>query len=171
VPPDAGAGPIELLRAELDEAKDRELRARAELDNFRKRAARQMDEERRYAGLPLLRDLLPVLDNLKRALEAAEKTHDAQSLLEGVRLVVKQFYAALERHHCVAIESLHEPFDPNVHEAVFQQPSGEFPANTVLYEVQAGFQLHDRVVRPSQVVVTAAVAEPKAPSSQGDPPR
>ena len=153
---------IDQLREEIAAAKDRELRAVAELDNYRKRIARQLDEERRYAGLPLMRDMLPVLDNLKRAVDAAERTHDAASLLEGVKLVLKQFHSVLERHHCLPIESLHGPFDPNFHEAVLQRPSGEFPANTVLHEVVAGFQLHDRVVRPSQVVVSTSAEPPQA---------
>jgi len=160
---------IDQLREEIEAARDRELRALAELDNYRKRIARQLDEERRYAGLSLMRAMLPVLDNLKRAVDAAEKTHDAASLLEGVKLVLKQFYSALERHHCLPIESLHGPFDPNLHEAVLQQPSGEFPENTVLHEVLPGFQLHDRVVRPSQVVVSTAALPPQAaaPAEEG----
>ncbi len=145
---------IDQLREEIEAAKDRELRALAELDNYRKRIARQLDEERRYAGLPLMRDMLPVLDNLKRAVDAAEKSHDVAGLLEGVKLVLKQFYSVLERHHCRPIESLHAPFDPHLHEAVLQQPSEGVPENTVLHEVVPGFRLHDRVVRPSHVVVS-----------------
>ena len=159
---------IDQLREEIEAAKDRELRALAELDNYRKRIARQLDEERRYAGLPLMRDMLPVLDNLKRAVDAAEKTHDAASLLEGVQLVLKQFYSVLERHHCRPIESLHGPFDPNLHEAVLQQPSEEFPENTVLHEVLPGFRLHDRVVRPSQVVVSTDAREWRAAGSAAE---
>jgi len=160
---------IDQLREEIEAARDRELRALAELDNYRKRIARQLDEERRYAGLPLMRDMLPVLDNLKRAVDAAEKTHDAASLVEGVKLVLKQFYSVLERHHCLPIESLHGPFDPNVHQAVLQQPSEQVPANTVLHEVLPGFCLHDRVVRPSQVVVSTGAREwqEAAPAEEG----
>lgn len=151
---------IEQLRAELDLAKDRALRFQAELDNYRKRVSRQMDEERRYAQVPLIRDLLPVLDNVARAVEAAEKTADAASLLEGFRLVAKQLQGVLERHHCTPIEALHERFDPHLHEAILQQPSSEFPPNTVLDVVQAGYRVHDRVVRPAQVIV--AKAEPES---------
>jgi molecular chaperone GrpE len=116
-----------------------------------------------------MRDMLPVLDNLKRAVDAAEKTHDAASLIEGVKLVLKQFYSVLERHHCLPIESLHGPFDPNFHEAVLQQPSEQLPANTVLHEVLPGFRLHDRVVRPSQVVVSTGARPPQAapPEEEG----
>ncbi len=149
---------LETVRSELDKARDMELRALADLDNYRKRVSRQMDDERRYAPLPVLRDLLPVLDNLKRTLEAGEKSQDASGLLEGVKNTVKQFYTVLERHHCVPIEALHQPFDPHVHEAVLQQPSSEYPPNTVLHEVQTGFKLHDRVVRPTQVIVSTSAS-------------
>jgi molecular chaperone GrpE len=147
---------LDALRNELEEARKLELRALADLENYRKRVARQMDDERRYASLPLARDLLPILDNLKRTVEAAQKTSDAKGLLEGVQMVIKQFYTALGKHHCEPIAALHQPFDPNIHEAILQQPSGEFPPNTVLQEVQVGFRLHDRVVRPSQVIVSSA---------------
>ena len=150
---------IEQLRAELEEAKDRVLRAQAELENYRKRVQREMDEQRRYAALPLMRDLLPVLDNMGRAIEAAETTHDTASLLEGVKMVFDQFLDALARHDCSEIVALHEPFDPNLHQAISQQPSADYPANTVVLVSQSGFRLHDRVVRPSQVIVSAPPAE------------
>ena len=101
-----------------------------------------------------LSDLLPVLDNIQRAVDAADKTHDAASLLEGIKMVLQQFDGVLQRHHCVRIEALHPPFNPHLHEAISQQPSDEFPPNTVLLVVQPGFQLFDRVVRPSQVIVS-----------------
>ncbi len=162
-PGDKAAPPDELarLRAELEEAKDRALRGWAELENYRKRAARQVEEERRYAALPLVRDVLPVLDNVKRAVEAAEKTHDTASLLEGIHMVVQQIEGVLARHHCTPIAALHKPFDPNFHDAILHQPSAEFPPNTVLQEVLQGFQLYDRVVRPSQVIVSSPAAPAK----------
>jgi len=146
--------PLESLRAELQEAKVRALRMQAELENYRKRAARELQEERRYANLPLMRDLVPVLDNLDRAIEAAEKQHDVGGLLEGVKLVARQFEEVLQRHYCVRIQALNEPFDPHLHQAILQQSSDEHPVGTVLLVTQAGYQLHDRVVRPSQVIVS-----------------
>ena len=148
------ADPLQKLRSELAAAKDHELRAHAELDNYRKRAARELDDRLRYANISLLRDLLPVLDNVDRAIEAAEKQADANALLEGFKMVSQQLGDVLKRHHCERIEALHTPFDPNVHHAVMQQPSEEHPANTVLMVTQNGYQLHDRVVRPSQVIVS-----------------
>jgi molecular chaperone GrpE len=157
-------GEIESLREELAVAKDRELRVRAELDNYRKRSARELEDSLRYANMPLLRDLLPVLDNLVRTIEAAEKNHDTATLLEGVKMVLQHFEGALSRHDCKPIAAVHQPFDPNLHQAILQQPSAEFPANTVLMETQAGYVLRDRVVRPSQVIVSSAM-----PGSQNSP--
>ncbi len=158
-----GSAELAQVRSELAEATDARLRAQAELENFRRRAARQMDETLRYAEMTLLRDLLPVLDNIRRAIEAAEKTRDAAGLLEGFRLVGKQLEDVLGRHHCREIEAQGAPFDPHLHEAISQQPSAEAPPGTVLIVTLPGFQLHDRVVRPSQVVVSAA-----PPEGQGD---
>ena len=138
----------------MNEASDRLLRAQAELENYRKRARRELEEERRYANMPLLRDLLPVFDNIQRAIAAAEKTPDASKLLEGVKMVAQNFDLALSRHHCRRIDALGKPFDPAVHEAISQQPSADHPPNTVLMVVQDGFVLHDRVVRPAQVIVS-----------------
>jgi molecular chaperone GrpE len=142
------------LRGELAASKDRELRAHAEVDNVRKRLSRELEEHRRYASLPLLRDLMPLLDNVDRAIEAGDKNADAAALLEGFKMVSQQLADILKRHHCTRIEALHEPFDPNLHHAIMQQPSEEHPANTVLMVTQNGYQLHDRVVRPSQVIVS-----------------
>jgi len=147
--------PITSLREQLKAAEDRTLRSRAELENYRKRIARQMEEERRYANLPLMRDLLPVCDNLDRAIEAAEKQHDVTSLLEGVKMVAQQLENVLQQHHCTKINALSEPFNPHLHEAISQQPSEEHPADTVIMVTQTGFQLHERVIRPSRVIVAA----------------
>jgi molecular chaperone GrpE len=146
--------PLAKLQAELAAAKDRELRSRAELDNFRKRASRELDDQSRYANLSLLRDLLPVLDDVERAIQAADKNADAPALLEGFKMTAQQLADVLKRHQCIPIEALHLPFDPHVHHAILQQPSDEYPDNTVLMVTQTGYQLHDRVVRPSQVIVS-----------------
>jgi molecular chaperone GrpE len=145
---------LEQLRADLEGAKDRVLRSQAELENYRKRAAREIEDHHRYANLPLLRDMLPVLDNIERAVGAADKTHDAASLLDGIKMVVQQLDTVLQRYHCVRIEALHQPFNPHLHEAISQQPTAEYPPNTVILVAQQGFQLFDRVVRPSQVIVS-----------------
>ena len=143
------------LEADLHQANDRTLRALAELENYRKRVARELDDMRKYANVDLIRDMLPVWDNMGRAMEAVEKTHDAQSLIDGVRMMHEQFVRILKQHHCEPIEALKQPFDPNVHEAISQMPNAGQPAGTVLYETQIGFKLYDRVVRPTQVVIVA----------------
>jgi molecular chaperone GrpE len=158
-PPEEAENPeVELasLQSELDRAHDRALRLQAELENFRRRARREIDDERRYASMPLVRDLLPVIDNIHRAIEAAEKGGGDAGLLEGVKLMLQQLEGVLAAHHCQKIEALHQPFDPNLHEAILQQPSEDHPPGTVIMVTQAGYQLHDRVVRPAQVIVAAA---------------
>jgi molecular chaperone GrpE len=143
------------MRGELEAANDRALRARAEIDNVRKRARRELNDELRYANLPLLRELLPVLDNIQRAIQAAEKNPDGSGLLEGVRMVAQSLQSTLARFDCQRIEALSRPFDPQFHEALAQLPSSDVPAGTVLEVVQEGFTLHDRVVRPAQVIVSS----------------
>lgn len=148
------------LQAEAAEARDRALRAQAELDNVRKRLYREMDEVRKYADLPLLADLLPVMDNIGRAIEAAQKAADAAAIVEGFKLVQQQLETVFNRHHCKRIEALGRPFDPHLHMAIMQQPSADHAPNTILLVAQEGYQLHDRVIRPSQVIVASA-QEPK----------
>ena len=148
-----GGGDVEELRKQLAEAQERVLRVQAELENTRKRMRREMDDERRYAELPLLSELLPVIDNITRAIEAAEKNADAASLLAGFKMVGQQLEAILERHHGKKIATDGETFDPAVHQAILHQPSDQHPENTVILATQPGYTLHDRVVRPAQVIV------------------
>ena len=139
----------------LAAAREKSLRLQAELENVRRRAQREIIDERRYAALPILRDLLPVLDNVTRAVEAAEKNGGATGLLEGVKLIGQQLEGVLAANFCQKINAQGEPFDPNLHQAICQQPSPDHAPGTVLTVVQAGYQLHDRVVRPAQVIVSS----------------
>jgi molecular chaperone GrpE len=143
------------LEAELADAKDKVLRGQAELENVRKRLRKELDDERRYAEASLLTDLLTVVDNLGRAIEAGEKAIDVAGLLAGVKLVSQQLDGVLKRHHCSPIPAFGHPFDPNVHQAIGRQPNGDNPPNTVVVVAQEGYKLHDRVLRPSQVIVSA----------------
>jgi molecular chaperone GrpE len=147
-------GEMDLVRTDLAEARDKMLRAQAELDNYRKRARRELDDERRYAEINLLRDLLPVLDNILRAIDAAGKNADAAALMSGFKMVRQQLETLLEQHQCKPIEAVGQPFDPAQHSAVMQRLKPDQPENTVLDVVQTGFHLHDRVVRPAQVIVS-----------------
>ncbi len=153
------------LEAKLAQAEDRALRAQAELENVRRRLRKEMEEERRYHAMPLVRDLLSVLDNLHRAIEAAETSGGTEGLLEGVRMVADQLEETLKTHHCIPIEAAGLPFDPNVHEAIGEHPHEELPPGTVTHVARRGFLLHDRVVRPSQVLVAKPV-EPKEDESE-----
>lgn len=157
-----GLAVLEALQKDVAAAHDRELRAHAELENFRKRMYRQMDDERKYAASPLACDLLPVVDNLERAIQAASNTGNPAGLLEGVRLVAQQFQRVLETHHCQRISAKGQLFDPGLHQAIGQQPSDQQPAGVVLEEAQVGYQLHDRVIRPSLVLVSSGPAAPTA---------
>lgn len=143
------------LDSELAAANDRLLRLHAEMQNLRNRTSREIADERRYAALPVLRELLPVVDNIDRAIEAAEKAGEAENLLAGFRLVRQQLITVLNNHHCELIEAEGQPFDPNVHQAILQQPSAEAPAGQITLVTQAGYRLHDRVVRPAQVIVSS----------------
>ncbi len=148
--------PIQQLTAERDELRDLLLRTRAEMDNIRKRMNRERDEERRFAALPVAQQLLSVIDNLQRAVAAGEQDHNAEALLKGVQMVLSQFEEALARVGVMPIPALGQPFDPNIHEALQQLPTAEHPPMTVLQELQRGYQLHERVIRPSQVIVSSA---------------
>lgn len=147
------------LAAELSAAESRVLRAQAELENFRKRSRREIEENRRYAAIPLIRDLLPVIDNLDRALDAAEKDEGVSGLQEGVRMVAEQLQTVLAQHNCLAIEAQGKPFDPMFHEAIQELPDENVPRGHVAMVHQIGYRLHDRVVRPSQVIVSKGPAE------------
>ena len=154
----AGEASSELtkLQQDLSEANEKILRGQAELENYRKRVRREMEEERRYALLPFAKDLLTVVDNLERALAAAQG--DNSGLLEGVKMVSSQLQGVLNQHQCVRIETVGTPFDPNIHQAIAQEASNEFPAGTVSREAQSGYKLFDRVVRPAQVFVSTGAS-------------
>jgi molecular chaperone GrpE len=156
------AGSIEALRAELtaksEEAArnhDRYLRERAELENVKKRLQREKTDAIRFANESLLRDLLPVLDNLERAISHAELGGNGQSVVEGVQLILKAALDILERHGVKRIEAVGQPFDPSQHEAVAQVPDPDRPSNQVVDQYLPGYRLHDRLLRPAQVSVSA----------------
>jgi len=166
------------LRKTLDEqgAQVQQLqRALADLDNRRKRIQRQMTDTQRFAVQGIVVDLLPVIDNFERALGAAEETGDFDALHDGLKLVHDQLLSVLKKHHVTRIEALAKAFDPNHHEAVGQMESADHPDQTVIDVHQEGYQLHDRVVRPSSVIVsrrpaadrTREEAEPEA-NNQAD---
>lgn len=127
---------VTTLRAKCDELQDRLIRTQAEMENFRRRVHREQDEARRFESLRLVRDLLPGLDGLNRAIVSAEQTGDQQQLLEGIRMVAQQFRDILKAHSAEPIDALGQPFDPNLHEALTQIPSADHPPMTVLQVVE-----------------------------------
>lgn len=147
------------IEEQLAAEQDRALRLQAELQNVLMRKSRDVAEERKYGPLALMRDLLPVLDNIDRALDAAGKSGDtAGGLVEGFQLVRQQLLTVFEQHQCQRIETAGAPFDPDRHDAILQQPSDEVEAGSVMMETQSGYLLHDRVVRPAQVIVSSGPA-------------
>lgn len=142
------------LDGELRRANNEVLKAQAEFENFRKRMRREMQEESRYATTPLITELLPVIDNLQRATQAAEQSGASGGLVDGVKLVIQQFDQALAKHGCVPIEALGQEFDPHLHAALMQGANADVPAGHVSQVLQSGYKMHDRVVRPAQVFVS-----------------
>jgi molecular chaperone GrpE len=142
------------LRAVADENWDRYLRAAAELDNVRKRAARDMENARKYALERFATELLAVRDSLEMGLQAAEEAGVAD-LIEGNRATLKQLSSTMERFGVTEVDPLGEPFDPALHEAMTMQPSAEVEPNTVLTVFQKGYTLNGRLLRPARVVVAA----------------
>lgn len=147
------------LQSKVDELQDRLIRTQAEMENFRRRTYREQEDARRFESLRLVRDILPGLDGLNRAIASAEQTGDLQNLLNGIRMVSNQFRDILKAHSAEPIDALGKPFDPNLHEALTQVPSKDHEPMTVLQVVEMGYKLHDRVVRPARVIVSCAPPE------------
>jgi molecular chaperone GrpE len=147
---EAATAELTMLRQEVVELRERSVRTLADFDNFRKRSEREREEQRRYAGSEVLRDVLPVIDNLERALESAG---EAGELKAGVEMILRQILDLLKRHGVERVESMNRPFDPAVHEAVSRKDSEDIEGPTVLDELQAGYVMKDRLLRPAMVVV------------------
>lgn len=131
------------------------LRAQADFDNFRRRTRQEREEQAKYAALPLMEDLLPVLDNFERALIAGKEATDTASIVQGVEMVFRQVEQVLQNAGLSVIPSVGEPFDPNVHQAVAQEESSEYDSGVVTEELQKGYKLKERVIRPAMVKVSS----------------
>jgi molecular chaperone GrpE len=142
-----------LLKQQLAEKQDSLLRALADFDNFRRRTRQEMEEIRRIALEEFLRSLLRVMDNFERAMQAAEESRSFEKLMEGVQLTYRQLQSLLREAGVQPIEAVGKPFDPNFHEAVQRVESPEHPDETVLEEVERGYMIQSRVLRPSRVKV------------------
>lgn len=145
---------LKKLAAERDQYLDLAARTRAEFENYQKRMQRERELDRKYAFGPLAESLLPIYDNLDRAVAAAKQAGDNGPLVQGVAMVVTQFLELLKRHGITRIEADGKPFDPNLHQAVMQKPADDVPANTVVQVIEQGFLNQDRVLRPAKVIVS-----------------
>jgi molecular chaperone GrpE len=147
---------------EIQVLQDKYLRAVADLENFRKRARKEQQDAVAFTTAAVFREILPVLDNLDRALEAARNSPSEEALLEGVELIRKQLCSVLEKHGVQPIEAVGKRFDPLWHEAVGQQPTREVEEGTILEETEKGYSVGERILRPAKVIV----AVPAPPAEQ-----
>lgn len=163
------AGTPEPVPAADDDYKDRYLRAVADLDNYRKRQARLQTDMRRYGHEHVMREFLPVLDNLERALDAAQKAGpDLANHAQGLQMITQQLVAAFAKAGVVPVVAADRPFDPSQHEAISEMPSDDHAPNTVLHELERGYLLWDRLLRPARVVVSRLPDGAPAPTDAAD---
>ena len=166
-PPQPPAGEEE--PADAADLLSRLQRVSADYLNYQKRAARELDFARQYANADLIGDILAVLDDMERALEAGAANHPADDpLLTGMQLVYRKALDVLGKHGVVRIESEGKVFDPTLHEAMMQQPAPEAEVPTVLQELQRGYRLHDRVIRPARVIVGMPAEADQAEEAEED---
>jgi molecular chaperone GrpE len=168
--------PEEQLQAELDQARseakahqEQYLRTLADMENLRKRTQREKEDLAKFANENILRDILPVIDNLERAIEHAEQAESNEGLLEGVQMTLTQFSQVLDRFGVKPVESLGQPFDPALHQAMGQMETEEYPTNTVAHQMQKGYQLNERLLRPAMVMVAKA-PDAKVSAAEQDKP-
>lgn len=157
------ASPLEQLTAERDKLKDQLLRTAADFDNFRKRTRKDLEQAETRGRDDVLRELLPVFDNLERALAASSNATDIEAVRQGVQMVLKLFEDTATRIGLERVVSVGERFDPNLHDAFQQQESAEHAPGTILNEYQPGYRIGDKLLRPAMVVVSRKPAAPPAP--------
>jgi molecular chaperone GrpE len=139
---------------EAKENYDRWLRAVAELENYKKRMAKEKLDLSKYANEQLIKEILPIVDNLERAIKHSNNQKGSKALDDGVKMTAKQLITVLEKFGIKQIEALNEPFDPNFHEAIMQLESQEHEENIVVRELEKGYLLHDRLIRPAKVAIS-----------------
>lgn len=144
---------IDELQAKLDETENKMLRAQADFDNFRRRVRLDQEAAQKYRAQSIVSDILPALDNFERALQIEANNEQTKSLLQGMNMVYNQLVQALQNEGVETIKSVGEQFDPHLHQAVMQVEDANFESNTVIEELQKGYKLKDRVIRPAMVKV------------------
>jgi molecular chaperone GrpE len=140
--------------AERDQYLDLAARTRAEFENYQKRMQREREQERKYSFGPFAESLLPILDNLDRAVAAAKQAGETGPLVQGVAMVQTQFIELLKRNGVTRIDAEGKPFDPNLHQAIMQTPKSDVEPNTIVQVIEQGFMNQDRVLRPAKVIVS-----------------
>ncbi|MCR8645709.1 nucleotide exchange factor GrpE [Paenibacillus sp. N1-5-1-14] len=145
---------IEQLRALADENYQKYLRTQADFDNFRRRARLEKEDFAKYASSKVIEGLIPVLDNMERAIAASKESQDLDGLVKGIDMVFRQFDSVLLQEGLTAIESVGQPFNPDFHQAIMQVESDEYEEGYVVEEVQKGYKLKDKVIRPAMVKVS-----------------
>lgn len=151
---------LETAKLEAKENYDRFLRVTAEFENYKKRSTREMDDFRKYANQSLIMEMLAVVDNLERALNSSNGNNSIDKCMaDGVNLTLKEILKIFEKFNVKAIESVGQPFDPNFHQAMMQEETDNYPEKTVITELQKGYMIHDRLLRPAMVVVAASKAK------------
>jgi len=150
---DESAAKISELQAKLDETENKMLRAQADFDNFRRRARLDQEAAQKYRAQSLVSEILPALDNFERALQIEASNDQTKSLLQGMNMVYNQLVQALQNEGVETIKSVGEQFDPHLHQAVMQVEDENYDSNTVIEELQKGYRLKDRVIRPAMVKV------------------
>jgi molecular chaperone GrpE len=141
------------LQTEKDELYQKLLRVQAEYDNYRKRTQRERAADLQYKSQTLVTELLPVVDNFERALQVESTDGEAKPFIEGIEMVYRQLIAALKKESVEVIATVGEAFDPNIHQAVMQVENDQYESNIVVEEMQRGYKLKDRVIRPAMVKV------------------
>ena len=154
----------EAYKAESEKQHDQMLRTIAEFDNSRKRAEREKEESLKYALESFVKELIPTIDSIERAIQSTKESQDVDALVEGVEMIYKGLLSTLEKRGVTPIEAANEPFDPTQHEAVMHVESEDVPENNVIEEWQKGYMLHNRVIRPSMVSVSKGKGEQVAES-------
>ena len=145
---------LEEAKNKLQESEDKLLRLAADFDNTRKRLEREREISLKYAEENILKELLPGIDNIERAMDQGRETNSMESLLKGVELTRNGLLATLEKYGVKAIDAIGQPFDPNIHEALAMEATEEMEPNLVLREFQRGYLYKDRLLRPSKVIVS-----------------
>ena len=148
----------ENLQADLDRFRDLALRSQADFENYKKRAAREKEEAVKYANSALLERLMPVVDNFELGLEAARGEGETSPVFSGMSMVLKQLMDFLTEQGLQPIDATGQKFDPNLHEAIAHEPSGQFPEGIVIRQTRRGYRMKDRLLRPSSVVVSSGPA-------------